>query len=189
MDEGKHNFSTLLKRYTDYSYELFLKKVCEIWKEPSLKTEQFELEEKYEAIFSKPILTQLLDQLANEAEKEACEFNKVETNSKRRSFYFYQYLNSYHYEAAVNFEITDLSRDQAIEFTCTKTLNTFTLARILTYFDIIRDTTSTYPQIVKYFSEQAFPFAEKYLKEKYNINFQEPENLEDSLFLTETSFQ
>ena len=71
----------------------------------------------------------------------------------------------------MNFEIIDLSRDQAIEFTCTKTLNTFTLARILTYFDIIRDTTPIYLQIVKHFSEQAFPYTEKYLKEKYNINF------------------
>ena len=165
MDEGKHNFSTLLKRYIDYSYELFPKKECEIWKEPSLKTEQFELEEKYEAIFSKPILTQLLDQLASEAEKKACELNKVETNAKYRSFYFYQYLNSYHHEIAVNLEIIDLSRDQDIEFTCTKTLNIFTLARILIYFDIIRDTTSTYPQIVKHFSKQVFSYTKKYLKE------------------------
>ena len=88
----------------------------------------------------------------------------------------------------MNFEIIDLSRDQAIEFTYTKTLNMFTLARILTYFDIIRDTTLTYLQIVKHFSEQAFPYAEKYLKEKHNIHFQEPANLEDSLFLSETSF-
>src|SRR5207237_3251999 len=77
LDEGKHNFSTLLKRYIDYSYELFPKKECEIWKEPSLKTEQFELEEKYKAIFTKSISTQLLDYLANKAEKEAYELNKV----------------------------------------------------------------------------------------------------------------
>jgi len=88
----------------------------------------------------------------------------------------------------VNFEIIDLSRDQAIEFTCTKTLNMFTLAQILIYFDIIRDTTPTYLQIVKYFSKQVFSYAEKYLKEKHNINFQEPANLEDSLFLSETFF-
>ena len=88
----------------------------------------------------------------------------------------------------MNFEIIDLLRDQAIKFICTKTLNILILAWILIYFDIIQDITPIYPQIVKHFSERAFPYTEKYLKEKHNINFQEPANLEDSLFLSETSF-
>ena len=55
--EGKHDFPTLLKRYTDYSYELFPKKESEVWKEPSLKIEIFELEQEHEASFSKLVLT------------------------------------------------------------------------------------------------------------------------------------
>ena len=87
--EKKHNFLTLFKRYTNYFYKLFLKKESKIWKEPSLKIEIFKLKQEHEASFFKLVPTQLLDQLTNEAEKEVCELNKVETNAKRRSFYFY----------------------------------------------------------------------------------------------------
>ena len=64
-----------------------------------------------------------------------------------------------------------MTKDQAIKFTTNKTLDTFTLARVTTYFDIISEQTPTYPEIIKYFSEQAYPFAENYLKENFNINF------------------
>jgi hypothetical protein len=82
-----------------------------------------------------------------------------------------------------------MTKEQAIEFTTLKTLNAFTLARVIIYFDLIQDQTPTYPEITKYFSEQAYPFAENYLKNNFNINFQELETLEDSLFLNLTPFQ
>ena len=86
MVEGKHDFSTLFKRYTDYSYELFPKKESKIWKEPFLKLDLFEHEQEHEATFSKPIPTQLLDQLANEAKQEACKLNNIKINIKYRNF-------------------------------------------------------------------------------------------------------
>ena len=64
-----------------------------------------------------------------------------------------------------------MTKEQAIKFTTSKTLDTFILAQLTIYFDIISEQTPIYPKIIKYFSEQAYPFAENYLKENFNINF------------------
>ena len=63
------------------------------------------------------------------------------------------------------------------------------LARVITYYDIIENRTASYPEIVKYFKEKAYPLANTLINEKFKIDFQEPASLEDSLFLNNSSFQ
>ena len=68
-------------------------------------------------------------------------------------------------------------------------IDTHFLARIITYFDMIKEEQSTLQQIIKHYKEEALPKAENFLFNKFNITFTEPSLLEDSLFFLEDSFQ
>ena len=68
-------------------------------------------------------------------------------------------------------------------------IDTHFLARIITYFDMIKEEQSTLQQIIKHYKEKALPEAENFLFNKFNINFTEPSLLEDFLFFLEDSFQ
>ena len=130
----------------------------------------------------------MLDELTDQAEDFICKQNKVQSNLKRRSYYFYQYLNIYHQTAANNHNIANLSKEDAIEYITAKMIDTHLLARIITYFDIIKDQQTSLLQIIKFYKEQALPKAENFLFKKFNIEFTEPSLLEDSLFFLENSF-
>ena len=69
----------------------------------------------------------------------------------------------------------------------TRVVDTFMLARVITYFDIIENGTASYPEIVKYFKDEAYPSANILINEKFKIDFHEPISLEDSLFLNNNS--
>src|SRR5207253_1696819 len=79
-------------------------------------------------------------------------------------------------------------KQQIIKKLLTEVVDTFMLARVITYFDIIQNQTISYSDIVKYFKDKAYFSADNLIKEKFQINFQELIGLEDSLFLP-SSFQ
>ena len=61
-------------------------------------------------------------------------------------------------------------------------IDTHFLARIIIYFNCIKDQTHTFLQIAKYYKKTAYVKAENFIKQKFNLNFQPITNLE-SLFL------
>jgi len=142
--------SQLLKSIFQKSYIDFPKQENEIWQQPKLDSSLFYKNSKHEASFDKQIPTTLLDKLASDAENSACKANNVSTNSKRRNYYFYLYLNLYQNIAAQNYNIDKLNKQQAIDFLTTKPISTEFLARILTFYHSC-DKTLTYPQITNYF--------------------------------------
>jgi hypothetical protein len=188
-ENNQHNSSQLFKIFLENSFKTFPKNEAELWKEPTINSSIFHIDEKYEASFSNPVPVKVLDELANEAERFVCKNNSVPTNSKRRNYYFYKYLNTYHQIAAQNHNIADFSKEKAMEAITNKPIDTHFLARIITYYDLVKDQTPTYPQITKFYKESSYPEAETYLAQKFNINFTEPILIEDSLFFLESSFQ
>src|SRR5437868_14376510 len=159
LTDKQHNSTNVFKISLAYSYELFLQKENEVWIRPNFQDHLFNKDEQHEATFNKPIPTPLLDQLTDQTEKEAREQNKVGINIKRRNYYFYKYLNLYHKAALKNSELKDLTKQQTIDKLLTKVIDTFMLARVITYYDIIENGTASYPEIVKYFKEKAYPLA------------------------------
>ena len=189
IKDDKHDFPNLFKLILKQSYTTFPKKDSEIWKLPTLDFSVFEIEGKHEADFSKPIPLKLIDELADQAEDFICKQNKTTKFQKRRSYYFYQYLNAYHHTAAENHNLHNFTKEKAIEYITSKMIDTHFLARIITYFDMIKEEQSTLQQIIKHYKEEALPKAENFLFNKFNITFTEPSLLEDSLFFLEDSFQ
>ena len=61
----------------DYSYTIFPKKESEQpkWILPDFQSSNFKTDQKYEAIFTKPVPTKALDELANEAEEQTQKLN------------------------------------------------------------------------------------------------------------------
>jgi hypothetical protein len=188
IENKTHLFGNLFKNSLEHSYTLFPKKENEIWKAPVLDTSIFHIDGKCEATFLNPIPTKILDTLANTAEEFTCKSNSVPTNIKRRNYYFYQYLSLYHQFAAQNHNIDNFSKEKAIDFITNNIVDTHFLARIITYFDLIKNQNTTYSQIVKFFKETAYPEAEKILSDKFKINFSSPIDIDDSFFLKESSF-
>jgi hypothetical protein len=180
-----HNFPALYKFSLNESYKMFPLKITEKdpWISPKLEETIFQVGKELEADLNKPIPLKLLDQLANEAENQTCKSNSVQTNPKRRNFYFYKYLTLYHNIAIQNHGLDNLSIKEAIDKITSKLIDTHFLARILTYYDLIKNKTPSFVEITKHYKEEAFPNAEKFLLTKFKIKFQEPTNLEDSLFL------
>ena len=68
----------------DYLYTIFLKKESEQSKQilPDFQSYLFKTDQKYEAIFTKLVLTKALDELINEAKEQTYKLNKVELNIK-----------------------------------------------------------------------------------------------------------
>jgi len=121
-------------------------------------------------------------------EKSACKINNVLTNPKRRSYYFYLYLNLYQNIAAQNHHIDKLDKQKAVELITSKPTSTELLARVLTFFNSL-DKSLTYPQINTYYRETAYPEANKILQDKFKMSYSIPSLIEESLFLKETLFQ
>jgi hypothetical protein len=180
-----HSFSTLYKFSLNELYKMFPLKETEKdpWISPKFEETIFQAGAELEADLNKPIPLKLLDQLANEAETKTCKTNSVSTNPKRRNFYFYKYLTLYHDIAIQNHGLAGLSVKEAIDKITSKLIDTHFLARIITYYDLIKNKTPTFNEVIKFYKEEAFPNAEKFLLTKFKIKFQELLNLEDSLFL------
>ena len=85
-----------------------------------------------------------------------------------------------------------MDKQQAINFLTPKLIDTDFLARVITYFDCIHGESPTYSTITKFYKEKALPEAETILHEKFNIKFEIPTSIAESLFLEieeQTSFQ
>jgi hypothetical protein len=188
-EQQQHNFTEILDDIFKRSYQLYPKKENETWKSPNIDATIFHIDEKYEASFKNPVPTKVLDELANQAEELTCKLNSTVTNTKRRNFYFYKYLSLYHTTAAENHNILNFDKQKAMEAITTTLIDTYYLARVITYYDFILNKTPSYPQVIKFFKEQAYPEAETYLNNKFKIVFTEPTLIEDSLFFQESSFQ
>ena len=78
-----------------------------------------------------------------------------------------------------------MDKQQAIDFLTTKLIDTDFLARVITYFDCTRGNSSNYSEIVKFYKEKALPEAETIIFNKFNIKFEIPTSIEESLFLKE----
>ena len=61
----------------------------EQWKVPPLDTFIFYIDREYEASLKVKIPTQLLDELADQAEEHVCKANNDKTNTKHQNYYFY----------------------------------------------------------------------------------------------------
>ena len=188
LENKTHLFGNIFKTILKQSYISFPKKDNEIWKAPILDASIFHIDGKHEATFLNPIPTKILDTLANTAEEFTCKANSVPTNTKRRNYYFYQYLTLYHQLAAQNHNIYDFSKEKAIDFITNNIVDTNFLARIITYFDLIKNQNVNYSQIVNFYKETAYPEAEKILSNKFKLNFASPTDIDDSFFLKESSF-
>jgi hypothetical protein len=187
VTDHKHNTSKLFKDLINKSYEEFPKE--NDTPQLQIDTEIFNKNSKHEATFTKPIPTILLDSLADNAEQEFCTNNLTLPSKKRRNGFFYQYLTAYQHKAAENLNIHNLNKDQAINNIITDIVNTDFLARVITYFDLNKTLQTSYTDTVKYYKETAYPEAEKILALKFNLKFQTPLSIEDSLFLKEPPFQ
>ena len=178
----------MLKDIFENSYKSFPKESINL-DDLHIDESIFFIDGKYEATFFKPLPTKIIDQLADEAEKTYCESNSVETSKGYHNAFFYKYLSTYQQIAAQNLNIDNLTKNNAISYITEKLINTDYLARVITYFDLVKNQKPSFSQIVKFYKDQAYPEAKKLLSEKFNINFQIPESIEDSLFLGKTHFQ
>jgi hypothetical protein len=78
-----------------------------------------------------------------------------------------------------------MDKQQAIDFLTTKLIDTDFLAWVITYFDCTRGNSPNYSEIVKFYKEKALPEAETIIFNKFNIKFEIPTSIEESLFLKE----
>ncbi|CAG8741046.1 15048_t:CDS:1, partial [Dentiscutata heterogama] len=91
------------------------------------------------------------------------------------------YLNA----AAKNDEIIELNNNQVIEKITKKPFNTYTLARSLIYFHILKNPTISFPEIRKLFNSKFLPEATKIFISKFKL--QTKLNLDDDLFFNPNS--
>src|SRR5690242_17936557 len=115
-------------------------------------------------------------------EEQICKINNTKTNPRRRGFLFYQYLANYYRIAAQNHNILNKTKTEAIKFLTKSPIDIDYLARVITYYDLIKDQRISLNQIIKHYNTTFKPEAEKYLFKKFKINFQLVK-LEDLLFL------
>ena len=186
-DKFLHNRDQLNKDTFEKSYTFYPKKESETLQEPHLDPSVFFIDAKHEATLKTTIPTKLLEDLAKQAEEAACKLNSITSSPNRRRVYFYKYLALYHQTALQNHNIPNNSKQEAINRVTNLVVDTHFLARIITYFDCIKNQTQTFSQTIKYYKEMAYPEADRIIKEKFNINFKPISDLE-SLFL-DHSFQ
>ncbi|CAG8814576.1 24492_t:CDS:1, partial [Cetraspora pellucida] len=79
-----------------------------------------------------------LHELADSAEKQFIKINKTDHNINHQTYYFYEYFKAFLQAAVQNDEIFNLSYDQAIKKATTQITNIHFLARIITYFKILK---------------------------------------------------
>ena len=87
----------------------------------------------------------------------------VETRKGRRNAFFYKYLISYQQVAAQNHNIDNLNKESAIDKVTNEIIDTDFLARIITYFDLIKDKQPSFSQIFNFHKTNAYSEAEKLL--------------------------
>jgi hypothetical protein len=150
------------------------------WTHPELDFTIFQKGKTHTATFKKATPTDLFKELAEVAETKFVEINKVVTNKKRYTFFFYQYFKAFLEAAALNDEITNLSLDQATRKIITKSTDIHFLARIISYFDIIQQPKISVLEIRKNYKISYYPQAEKLFILKYN--FQTPPAIKEDIF-------
>ena len=103
-------------------------------------------------------------------------------NSKCHGFYFYFYFHAFLRAVAKNDEISNLNEHQAINKITTKLVNTHFLARVITYFHILKQPMISMPEILETYKTTIYPQAQKILQEKFKIKFQFFKQFKDDLF-------
>ena len=186
----QHDFNRLYKAVMKYSEVAYPSDENEQQKFPPLDTSIFHINREHKATLKTKIPTQLLDELADQAEEYVYKANNIKTNTKRQNYYFYQYLTAYHNHAAQNHKINLLDKKEAIELLIEELINMHFLACIIIYYNTIFNNTLIYKTITEFYKTTAVPEAEKILKEKFNINFKLVK-IVNSLFLEtkKASFQ
>ena len=86
----------------------------------------------------------------------------VETKQGCHNTFFYKYLTLYQQIAAQNHNIDNLIKSTAIDKITNELIDTDFLARVITYFDLIKDKQPSFSQIAKFYKEQAYPEAEQF---------------------------
>jgi hypothetical protein len=152
------------------------------WTQPDLDFSIFAKDQKHHATFQNITPLPLFHKLADEAETYFSDNNNTVENPKRRSFYFYSYFRAFLRAAAENDEINNLNEHQAINKITTKPVNTHFLARVITYFYILKQPMISIPEILEAYKTTIYPQAQKILQEKFKIKFQSFKKLKDDLF-------
>src|SRR6185295_12045811 len=100
---------------------------------------------------------------------------REDTDLTRESYYFYSYFNAYLKTAAINDQIDNLHLHQAIDKITSKPIDTYYLARVITYFYILKSLDKlSISYIRKAYKEQFYPEAEKTLLSKFKVQFKAP---------------
>ena len=90
-------------------------------------------------------------------------------------YYFYSYFNAYLKAAAINDQIDNLHLEQAIDKITSKPIDAHFLARVITYFYILKSSDKlSMSYIRKAYKERFYPEAEKTLLSKFKIQFKAP---------------
>ena len=124
----------------------------------------------------------MLHKLADEAENYFSNTNNTVEDPKRCGFYFYSYFHAFLRAAAENDEISNINEHQAIDKITAKPVNTHFLARVITYFHILKQPTISIPEILETYKTTIYPQAQKILQEKFKIKFQFLKQFKDDLF-------
>jgi hypothetical protein len=97
------------------------------------------------------------------------EINKTDHNINRQTYYFYEYFKAFLQAAAQNDEIFNLSYDQAIKKATTQITDIHFLARIITYFEILKQsgTNLSISFIQKKYNEDYYPQAESLIIKEF----------------------
>jgi len=134
----------------------------------------FDKDQSNTATFNKPTPITFLCQLATKTEKEFIELNKTETNQARESYYFYSFFKAYLSAAATNDQINNHHPHQIIDKITSKPISTEYLARVLTYFYILKNDQLPISLIRKSYNKRFYPEAQQILHSKFNIKFNSP---------------
>jgi hypothetical protein len=139
----------------------------------------FRHDNDFPATFQKPTPITYLRQLADKAEEKFLEENKLDkaedSDYSRKSYYFYTYFNAYLKAAAINDQIDNLHFQQAIDKIASKPVDTHYLARVITYFFILKSLDKlSISYIRKAYKECFYPKAKKTLLSKFKVQFKAP---------------
>ncbi|CAG8816649.1 21122_t:CDS:2, partial [Cetraspora pellucida] len=149
LSNTEHNFQNLFTYYFDQSFKKFSAPVSDksgssirsnqpTWTHPTLDFSIFYKDNEHPASFKILTSIKFLHELADSAEKQFIEINKTDHNINYQTYYFYEYFKAFFQAAAQNDEIFNLNYDQAIKKATTQITNIHFLARIITYFEILK---------------------------------------------------
>ncbi|CAG8839067.1 6937_t:CDS:1, partial [Cetraspora pellucida] len=88
--------------------------------------------------FKIPTPIKFLHELVNSAEKQFMKINKIDYNINCQIYYFYEYFKAFLQAATQNDKIFNLSYNQAIKKATTQITDIYFLARIIIYFEILK---------------------------------------------------